>query len=61
VPGLTVEQVLAAPFVWVGTADEIASQLRDHLERFGISRYVVRAAAVDSVRHVLGGLSSQAR
>lgn len=61
VPGLTVEQVLAAPFVWVGTADEIASQLRDHLQRFGISRYVVRAAAVDSVRHVLGGLSSQAR
>jgi probable F420-dependent oxidoreductase len=61
VPGLTVEQVLAAPFVWVGTADEIVSQLRDHLERFGISRYVIRAAAVDSVRQVLGSLSSPAR
>jgi probable F420-dependent oxidoreductase len=56
VSGLSVEQVLTAPFVWVGTADEIASQLRDHLERFGISRYVVRAAAVDSVRHVLSSL-----
>jgi probable F420-dependent oxidoreductase len=61
VSGLTVEQVLAAPFVWVGTADEIASQLRDHLQRFGISRYVIRAAAVESARQVLSNLSSQSR
>lgn len=61
VSGLTVEQVLTAPFVWVGTADEIASQLHAHLERFGISRYVVRAAWVDSARQVLSSLSSPAR
>lgn len=59
VSGLTIEQVLAAPFVWVGTAAEIASQLRDHLEGFGISRYVIRAAAVESARQVLSNLSSQ--
>lgn len=61
VPGLTIEQVLAAPFVWVGTAEEIANQLHDHLERWGIARYVVRAAAVDTARLVLMSLSSQAR
>jgi alkanesulfonate monooxygenase SsuD/methylene tetrahydromethanopterin reductase-like flavin-dependent oxidoreductase (luciferase family) len=61
VSGLTVEQVLAAPFVWMGTADEIVRQLRDHLQRFGISRYVIRAAAVESVRQVLSNLSSQTR
>lgn len=54
---LTIEQVLAAPFVWVGTAAEIANQLRDHLQRFGISRYIIRAAAVESVRLVLSNLS----
>ena len=57
VPGLTVEQVLAAPFIWVGTADEIVNRLRDHRERWGISAYVVRAAAVDEVSDVLAKLS----
>jgi alkanesulfonate monooxygenase SsuD/methylene tetrahydromethanopterin reductase-like flavin-dependent oxidoreductase (luciferase family) len=61
VPGLTVEQVLAVPFIWVGTSDEIANQLRDHIQRFGISRYVIRAAAVEPAGEVLSILSSQAR
>jgi probable F420-dependent oxidoreductase len=60
VPALTVEQVLAAPYVWVGTPDEIASQLHEHRERWGISGYVVRAAAVDPVRQVLDRLFSPA-
>jgi hypothetical protein len=61
VDGLTVEQGLTAPFVWVGTAAEIAHRLRGHLERRGISGYVVGAAAVDAVSQVLARLRSPAR
>lgn len=53
VEGLTPDQALAAPFVWIGTAEEIAGRLRGHRERFGITRYVVRAAAVEAAAQVL--------
>ena len=52
VPDLTVEDALAAPFVWIGTADEIASRLDAHRGRWGITRYVVRADAVDAATEV---------
>lgn len=56
IAGLTVEQVLAAPFVWMGTADEIAADLHRFHDRWGISSYVVRANAVDAAHDVLARL-----
>jgi probable F420-dependent oxidoreductase len=56
IAGLTVEQVLAAPFVWMGTADEIAADLHRFHDRWGISSYVVRANAVDAAHEVLAKL-----
>jgi probable F420-dependent oxidoreductase len=56
VRGLTVDQVLTAPFVWVGTPAEIADRIRSHRDRWGITSYVVRAAAVAAVHEVLAEL-----
>ncbi len=53
VPGLTVGDALAAPYVWIGTAEEIAQQLRSHHDRWGINRYVVRGTHVDAAQQVL--------
>lgn len=53
VVGLRAEDALRAPFVWIGTVDEIAGRLRAHRDRWGLDRYVVRAAAVDAAHEVL--------
>jgi probable F420-dependent oxidoreductase len=52
VAGLTIDQLLGSPFVWVGTADAIADELRGYRTRWGIERYVVREAAVDAAAQV---------
>lgn len=57
VPSLTPEQVLSAPFVWVGSAAEIAARLQGFRERWGLARYVVREDAVDAAREVLDVLA----
>lgn len=41
---LTAADALATPFLTVGTHQEIADQLRDYLQRWGISYFVVREA-----------------
>lgn len=41
---LTAADALATPFLAVGTHQEIADQLRDYLQRWGISYFVVREA-----------------
>ena len=38
---LPLEWVADSPYVLVGTADEIATTLREHHERFGISRWTL--------------------
>lgn len=50
VPGATADDLLAAPFVWIGTADEIRDRLRSHQNDLGIDRYMVRAHALADVR-----------
>jgi len=52
VGSLTVEDALDAPFVWMGTAEEIATQIRTYRERWGITRYAVREPAIDAVGQV---------
>lgn len=51
-------ELLAAPFVWIGTVEEIADQLRSHRNRWGVTRYVVRQDAIEPARNVLGALRS---
>lgn len=53
VAGASVEDLLSAPFVWIGTANEIAGQLEAHRRHRGISRYTVREPAIDDVRQIL--------
>ena len=41
IPDVTVDDLLESPFVLLGTATEIAEQLRAHSERFGIETWTV--------------------
>ena len=41
IPGVDADLVLASPFVLLGTAAEIAEQLRRRSERFGIETWTV--------------------
>lgn len=51
--GATPADLLAAPFVWLGTAAEIAAGLERHERDWGITRYTVREAAIADVVEVL--------
>ncbi len=45
--GLTEDELLSAPFMLVGTEDEIIGAIAEHERRWGITRYVVREDAFD--------------
>jgi probable F420-dependent oxidoreductase len=51
--GATVGEILDTPFALIGTPHEMAEQLLRQADELGISRYVVREAAVDSIEKVL--------
>lgn len=51
--GLDVEELLATPYVLIGTEDEIVAAVDGHRRRWGITRYVVRAEALDALAPVL--------
>ena len=53
VPGASETELLSAPFVWIGTIDEIRGQLRQHQDQLGLRRYVVRPPAIRHVRKIL--------
>ncbi len=59
--GGTVAEVLAAPYVWIGTEDEILAELADHERRWGITRYVVFESALDAAGSLLERLRSDGR
>jgi hypothetical protein len=44
---LTEAELQAAPYVLVGTADEIVAKVRENERRWGITRYAVRRPALD--------------
>ncbi|QFY07447.1 LLM class flavin-dependent oxidoreductase [Nonomuraea phyllanthi] len=50
---MTEAEVLAAPFVLVGTEEEIVSAVKDHERRWGITRYVVRPNALDDLATIM--------
>ena len=53
VPGASVDDLLGAPFVWLGTVEEIKENLRGHAAVLGIDRYTVRGPSVADVRRIL--------
>ena len=56
--GLTVDELLATPFVLIGSADEIVAAVAAHRRRWGVTRYVVRADALDPLAPLLPRLSA---
>ncbi|SCE99711.1 probable F420-dependent oxidoreductase, MSMEG_2516 family [Micromonospora coriariae] len=56
--GLTVDELLATPFVLIGTADEIVAAVAAHRRRWGVTRYVVRADALDPLAPLLPRLAA---
>ncbi|MEQ1787213.1 MAG: LLM class flavin-dependent oxidoreductase, partial [Acidimicrobiales bacterium] len=53
VPGASVDDLLGAPFVWLGTVEEIRRNLRSHKAELGIERYTIRGPALRDVRRIL--------
>lgn len=53
VPGASVDDLLEAPFVWLGTVEEISDKLHDRAATLGIERYTIRSPAVPDVRQIL--------
>ncbi|WBB67161.1 LLM class flavin-dependent oxidoreductase [Micromonospora sp. WMMD812] len=58
--GLTVAELLATPFVLIGTEDEIVAAVAAHRRRWGVTRYVVRRDALDSLGTFLPRLTAAA-
>jgi probable F420-dependent oxidoreductase len=56
--GASGRDVVAAPYVLVGSVDQIAEEVVAHRERWGITSYVVRAAAIDGIAPVIERLRS---
>jgi probable F420-dependent oxidoreductase len=54
VPGASIDDLLGAPFVWIGTVEEIRDKLHEWRTGLGIERYMVRAQAITQVGDVLG-------
>lgn len=55
--GLSVDELLATPFVLMGTQDEIVAAVARHEQRWGITRFVVREDAVQSLAPLMPRLS----
>jgi probable F420-dependent oxidoreductase len=50
---LTIDDLLSAPFVLIGTVDEIVDKVLHLRDRWGIVRYTVRAPSADDIAAVL--------
>ncbi|GAA1631716.1 LLM class flavin-dependent oxidoreductase [Georgenia ruanii] len=55
--GVSVRELLTVPYVLVGTADEIVDAVAAHHRRWGITRYVVRAGAMEAMTPLLPRLA----
>jgi len=55
----TMGDLLAAPFVLIGTVEEITSKLLAARDRWGLVRYTVRATAIDDIVEVMTALDSK--
>jgi probable F420-dependent oxidoreductase len=59
IPGASVNDLLGAPFVWLGTVEEIRTNLRTHNTRWGIERYTVRAPALRDAARIISTATRQ--
>lgn len=57
VPGASVDDLLATPFVWIGAVDEIASKLQHASDSLGIARYVIRPPSVADAARVIEAMT----
>ena len=55
-PELSLEEFLSAPVVLIGTVDEIAGQLRERRERYGISYFCVHEPFFEEFAPVISTL-----
>jgi probable F420-dependent oxidoreductase len=58
---LTVDELIAAPFVFIGSVAEVTAKIGRARDEWGISRYTVRAPALDAIASVLRELRGIAR
>lgn len=59
--GSTPSDVLASPYVWIGTEHEILTAMARHEQRWGITRCVVREPALDAAENLIRLLRREAR
>lgn len=55
----TIDELLAAPFVLIGTISEIANQLLAARDRWGFTRYTIRTPAIDDIAAVMTEISGR--
>ncbi|MGB7051182.1 MAG: TIGR03621 family F420-dependent LLM class oxidoreductase [Acidimicrobiales bacterium] len=58
-PGVNVDDVLATPYLLIGSVDEVIERLIERRERWGFSHYTVRGEALPDVEPVVAALSGQ--
>ena len=49
IPYLNAADLLACPFVLIGTEEQLVAEVRSHHDRWGITRFTVRATAFDAI------------
>ncbi|MGH9247191.1 MAG: TIGR03621 family F420-dependent LLM class oxidoreductase [Acidimicrobiales bacterium] len=55
--GLTPQQVLDSPYVWVGTVEQISGEVEGWRDRWGISYWIVHADVMEPVAPVVARLA----
>ena len=58
---MPVDDLLAAPFLLVGSDDEILTAIRQRQQRWGINRLVIREHAIDKLAPLLPPLHETTR
>ena len=56
-PYLTVEDLLASPYVWIGTEQSIRDDIASYRERWGMTYFTVFSRDVDAAATVIGGMT----
>jgi hypothetical protein len=49
IPQFTAADLLACPYVLIGTEHQLVAEVRSHHDRWGIDRFTVRAGALDAI------------
>lgn len=58
IPTTSVAELLSAPYVLIGTVDELVTELRAHQKRWGFDRFVMRAPARAAGAQLLEALAA---